>query len=159
MPKLRPAPNRLASATSAERSATAVMAPIASTNNDFMISPGDAPAEFLIHASNMEGDNARRKVVVIDAIETGFHHRRLQCVLVGMNTNRLREVTVTCLVVRDPFAQARQHIEAVPIIRRGEWRPDARKLEHERDAARSEHASHLDERRFLLRHVAKPEGD
>ena len=36
MPRLRPPPNRLASATSAERSATAVMAPIASAKIDFM---------------------------------------------------------------------------------------------------------------------------
>src|SRR5207237_7251192 len=88
MPRLRPAPNRLASATSVETSATAVVTAIASTNNDFMRSPGDC---FLMHTSNMEGDNARRKVVVIDAIEACIRHHRLERLLVGMDANRFRE--------------------------------------------------------------------
>src|SRR5438270_14009910 len=117
---LRPAPRRFASATSAERSATAVMAPSASTNMDFMSSPGDALTEFLIHVSGMQCNDAGRLAVVINAIEAGVRHHRLQCLLIGMHPNRFGPITITPFVVRDSFAEAGQHVVAVPIIRRPE---------------------------------------
>src|SRR5487761_2772997 len=55
-------------------------------------------------ASGVQRDGSGREIVVIDAIEAGMLHHRLQLLLVRVDADRFREVAVARLVVGDDAA-------------------------------------------------------
>ena len=107
----------------------------------------------------MQRDHAGHEIVDFDLGETRLFHHGFQRRLVGMHADRLREIAIAVGIAGHEPPQSRQHVEAVPVVSRSEWPPDARELEHRGDTARLQHAAHLRERAFLVRHVAQPEGD
>src|SRR5438552_11480173 len=113
----------------------------------------------LEHVASMQGDDATGKIEPLDALEARLLHHAFQRRLVGMHTDRLGEVAVTGLVVRDQFSQPREDIEAVPIVRGLERRPYLTEFQDDRDAAGPEHAPHFGKRNFLASDVAQPEAD
>ena len=53
----------------------------------------------------MDGDHAGHEVVIFDTIESRLFHHAGERVLVGVHADRLGEVAIARLVVRDGLAQ------------------------------------------------------
>src|SRR5450755_4964651 len=113
----------------------------------------------LEHATAMQRDDAGSEIEPVDALESGLFHHRLQRGLVGMNADRFGEIAIARVVAGDRLSQARQDVEAVPVVRGSQGRPYLAELEDQRDAARPEHAAHLRQRDFLVGDVAQTEAD
>src|SRR5262252_8636843 len=107
----------------------------------------------------VQRDDARGKIEPFDAPETSLLHHRLQSRLIRVHPNRLGEIAVTRFVAGDEPSQARQNVEAVPVVGRPQRLPDAAELEDQRDTSGLEHASHLGQRDLFARHVAQAEAD
>ncbi len=164
-PKVRPPPSRFASASPTARIIVSAANASARIGNRFIVRP-PAPSRRSSRAGACQCTYPRcsattpgGKVVNLDAIESGDAHHRLQRGLVGMHPDRLGQITVARVVAGDELANARNHVETVPVVGGCEGRPHARELEHRRDAARPQHATHLGQRDLLARHVAQPERD
>ena len=83
----------------------------------------------------------------------------LSVCLVGVHADRFGQVAVAVGVARDQLADARQHLERIPVVGLLQRRGDLRELEHQQAAAGLQHAAHLGQRLVLVRHVAQAEGD
>jgi hypothetical protein len=91
--------------------------------------------------------------------KAGLFHHPLQRGLVGVHADRLGQVAVGVGVAGHPLADARQHLEGVPVVGLLQGLDDLAEFEHQQAAAGLEHAVHLAQRLVLVRHVAQAEGD
>ena len=91
--------------------------------------------------------------------EAGFTHHVFELRLRRVHANRFGQVAVALAVARHPLADARQHVERIPVVSARQRLGDLREFQHQQPAAGLEHAVHLGQRTVLVGHVAQAESD
>ena len=91
--------------------------------------------------------------------KTPFMHHGLQCILVRVHADGLRQVAVTGIVIGHPFAQKWQHFEGVPVISLLQRLGNFGKLQHQQFTHGLENAVHFLQRHILVGHVAQTESN
>src|SRR5438128_10914302 len=151
-PKLCPPPSRRAS-TSVAISAAAANATSIKLRIRLVMSKSSK------NVTAMQGHDARGQIEPLHPLEPRLLHHSLERRLIRMHAYRLGKIAITGLVVGHKLAQARQHIETVPVVSWLKRLPHLTKLQDEGDTARAQDASHFGQRIFFARHVAQAEAD
>src|SRR5271154_769040 len=108
----------------------------------------------------MHGRDPAGEIAHLHAREPGLFDHRRKGLLRRKSANAFGKITVGLAIIRNPFAELRQHRKGITFIERIKpGRFHVREFETEEPPARLQHTPRLGERLFDMRHVADTESD
>jgi len=107
----------------------------------------------------MQCGDAASEIEILDSLQAGILHHRLERLLVRVHAYRLGEIAIAVSIIRDLVAQPGQDFKRVDVLRFLQQRRHLGELQHQQLAAGLEHPAHLDQCSIFVGHVAQAESD